>query len=137
MTGLRAALAGLLAVLPGMVSAGPGVPGPDYFKGLYVRVGRDAATPPALIDDLVRLEPRGTGLTLKSCAAADIALTFDPWSEIENLIVGPPATRGLWCLFHNNGQNYPLLTCADEAGTMFTLWPLEDRFDEALDCAGG
>lgn len=129
-----ASLAAVLTLVPLTGAAGPGVPGPDYFNGLYARIGRDGATPPALIDDLVRLEPDGTGLKLKSCAAADVALRFDPWSEIVNLIVAEPAARGLWCLFHNNGDNYPLLTCADEDGRRFTLWPLAERFGEPLSC---
>jgi hypothetical protein len=133
----RAAAAVGLALLAAPASAGPGVPGADYFRGLYERVGREGGDRPRLFDDHVRIVPDGTNLSVTSCDAPPLRLVFDPWSEIVNLLAGEDADGPLWCLFHNNGDNYPILTCRSAAGGAWTLWPVEDGFSDApLDCGG-
>lgn len=106
-------------------------PPPEYFTGVYERVGRDGATPPGLLNDLVRMDPVEGGLAVTVCGARSankplMLLDFDSFGEVQNLLV----SRGgdsvdVWCLYGNNGDNYPLLTCsgAGPGGTMFLLWP--------------
>lgn len=116
----------LALFIAGPALAGPGVPGPDYFSGTYQRVGRDGATPPALIDDLVRIVPLRTSVELTFCEGPPIALGFNASFEQENLMVGPSMGGGVECLFHNNGFNLPILTCRVQDGARFTLWRLAD-----------
>lgn len=133
---MRRAAATLAVVVAGLPAvAGPGVPGADYFTGLYSRVGRDGGNPSGLIDDEVLVMPDGGNLAIEECGGGRTKLVFSPFSEIENLLEGNTAQGWLYCLFHNNGQNYPILTCQAEDGALYTLWPLEDRFaDTSLDC---
>ncbi|WP_192931192.1 hypothetical protein [Gemmobacter serpentinus] len=106
------------------------VPPAEYFTGTYQRVGRDGATPPGLVDDLVRIDPGAAGLELRGCAAGADApaqrLAFDGWGEVPNLLSGGAQDPSLWCLYHNDGNNYPLLNCAAPDGRRFTLWPVPD-----------
>lgn len=113
-----------LALLTSPAFAGPGVPGAAYFAGTYERVGRDSATPPAIVDDRVTITPRGTGLRLEDCAGRDTRMIFFPTMDGENVILGQTDGADFACLFHNNGLNRPILTCRAEAGGVFTLWPL-------------
>ncbi len=120
-----------------VAQAGPGVPGADYFSGLYERVGRGAGDEPRFFNDRVHIVPAEGNLALSSCTAPPLVLAFDPWSEIENLLVGRDGDARMWCLFHNNGDNYPILTCRDDAGGAWTLWPVvEGVSDAVLDCGG-
>lgn len=129
-------VASLLIGVPAAV-AGPGVPGPDYFRGLYERVGRDRMALP--VDDRVRIEPEGDGLSLRACGAAPLSLRFAPWSLGENFLSGQIRSEAgaetLVCQFHNDGNNRPLLTCQSDQGTKLSLWPAGDGFrDGVLDC---
>ncbi|MFZ1468275.1 MAG: hypothetical protein WAT09_04765 [Paracoccaceae bacterium] len=105
-------------------------PPADYFTGVYERVGRDAATPPGLVNDLVRLDPKGDRLSMTVCGGgADqppYLLAFDTIGDVSNLLTGGPDQDRLWCLYGNDGDNYPLLTCAGETGSKFMLWPQPD-----------
>jgi hypothetical protein len=125
---LQAAL--LLSLAPAAV-AGPGTPGPDYFRGLYDRVGRTGAEPSAVIDDRVTIEPAGLGLLMRDCAGQEVRLVFDPWHEAVNFLAGTDGRRQFVCLFHNNGENYPILTCEVSDGARFTLWPRTANFRDA------
>lgn len=113
-----------LACLPAIGSAGPGVPGPAYFAGTYQRVGRDSAAPPVLVDDEVKISVRGAGLRLEDCRGTDTQMVFFPTMDGENVILGRADGAEFICLFHNNGQNRPILTCEADAGGRFTLWPV-------------
>lgn len=118
-------------LLPG-VAAAQDLPPPDYFTGVYERVGRDAGAPAGLVNDRVRLDPdaEGTGLELRHCGRATKApearLAFESFGEVSNLLNGGSADPDFWCLYHNDGNNYPLLTCAAPDGRRVTLWPAPD-----------
>jgi hypothetical protein len=128
------ALAGALAAATPALS-GPGVPGPDYFAGLYERVGRDGMDPPRAINDRVLIEPDGDGLSLVSCAAPALRLRYAPWSLGENFLASLSGGEAFVCQFHNNGENLPLLTCQSDRGARLTLWPVPEGFRTApLDC---
>lgn len=128
-------LAVCLALCPGGALAGPGVPGADWFAGVYERIGRDAGAGP--LDDRVRLVPKGGNLRLTACGAPDLPLGFDPYGLRENAIVSGTGAGALTCLFHNDGYNRPVITCRSEAGARFTLWPVEPGFRTAvLECGG-
>ncbi len=99
----------------------PGTPGPEYFAGVYERVGRDAAG--ALMNDLVTITPDGETLSITGCAGAPLSLSFGPAFEVVNIMTGSQGGDAVECLFHNNGYNYPILTCRSEAGAAVTLWP--------------
>ncbi len=107
-------------------------PPPEYFTGTYERVGRDAAAPPGLLNDVVRLDPVQGGLALTVCGDGPAkgpppVLAFDAVGDVQNLLHGRDAASDLWCLYGNNGDNYPLLTCTSESGARFLLWPEPDR----------
>ena len=119
------------AVAPGPVRAEG--PPPEYFTGVYERVGRDDAAPPGLLNDRVRIDPVEGGLAVSACKTGGeplFVLEFQAFGDVTNLLVSRPGRPGpdLWCLYGNNGDNYPLLTCAsgDGTGTRFTLWPAPD-----------
>jgi hypothetical protein len=116
-------LTAALLLLPSVVRAE--IPSPEYFTGLYERVGRDDAG--GLVNDLVRLDPQGEALLLSSCNAQgeplSVTLRFEPMFEVENILSGSLGQSTLWCQFHNDGQNYAILNCATDAGARFTLWP--------------
>ncbi len=114
--------------------AGPGVPGADWFRGVYERVGRDAA---GVLDDRVHLVPDGVNLRLSACGAPDTGLGFDPYGLRENAMVSGTGAGALTCLFHNDGYNRPVITCRSEEGTRFTLWPVEPGFRTATLTCGG
>jgi hypothetical protein len=127
-----APLAAGLALWAAAAWAGPGVPGAEWFRGVYERVGRDAA---GLLDDRVHLVPEGGNLLLTACGVPDTPLGFDPYGLRENGMVSGTGTAALSCLFHNDGFNRPVITCRSEEGTRFTLWPVEPGFrTAALDC---
>ena len=113
-----------LAVAPVPCLAGPGVPGPAYFAGTYERVGRDSALPPRFMDDRVSITVMGRGLRLEDCAGAETRMFFFPTMDGENVILGQTDGADFACLFHNNGENRPILTCRADAGGLFTLWPV-------------
>lgn len=136
MTGAgRLACVACLLVCGSAALAGPGAPGPDYFRGLYERVGRDGQSLP--VNDRVRIEPDGSALALMSCNAAPLALTFAPWSLGEDFLSAQAGAETLICQFHNDGDNRPLLTCQSDMGAKIMLWPVEGGFrDGVLDCDG-
>ncbi len=105
-------------------------PPADYFTGVYQRVGRDSATPPGLVNDVVRLDPAPGGLALTVCGAGSgqtpFILAFDQIGDVTNLLWGGEGEDELWCLYGNNGDNYPLLTCSSTNESRVTLWPEPD-----------
>ncbi len=109
--------------------AKPGTPGPEYFSGIYERIGR--ATAQALINDRVAISPAGQGVVIRSCAGRPLRMGFGPAFEINNLMTGEQAGVAVECLFHNNGYNRPILTCRAKDGAAFTLWPTTSS---KLDC---
>jgi hypothetical protein len=115
-----------IAFLPLPSASHAEIPSPDYFTGLYERIGRDDAGGP--VNDLVRLDPQGDALALSSCPGPgkplSVTLRFDAMFEVDNFLSGPFGQGTLWCQFHNDGQNYAILHCATEGSGRFTLWPL-------------
>ena len=122
------------ALLLGAGVAGAEVPPPEYFTGVYERVGRDGAVPPGLLNDLVRLDPVDGGLLMRVCGAGPseslLVLRFDEVGDVSNLLTGREGPFQLWCLYGNDGDNYPLLTCTSDGGARFLMWPEPGR-----DCA--
>ena len=126
-------------VLALLLSAGAAMaqtPPADYFTGVYERIGRDDATPPGVVNDLVRLSPAKAGLALSVCGeAADtppVLLVFDRFGDVGNLLSTPEGADWLGCQYFNDMDNYPMLNCHDGKGGRFTLWPVNER---AADCA--
>jgi hypothetical protein len=115
----RAALVLLMAA--GAAQAKPGTPGPQYFSGVYERVGRDNSA--ALLNDQVMISALGAGVVIRACRGAQLRMGFGPAFEINNLMTGARDGVAMECLFHNNGYNRPILTCRAKDGTAFTLWP--------------
>ena len=110
--------------MAGVAGAKTGTPGPAYFAGIYERVGRDNAG--QFLNDLVTITPAGRDLTIAACSGPSIQLGFGPAFEIVNLMSGMQGDDQVECLFHNNGYNYPILTCRTSGGAVFTLWPKEN-----------
>lgn len=125
----RSVEAGLVALIllafPLCAHAKPGTPGPDYFAGIYERVGRTADH--ALQNDLVTIAPNGENLAISACTGAAIHLGFGPAFEIVHLMTGAQGGDLVECLFHNNGYNAPILTCRSAAGAAFALWPSPEK----------
>ncbi len=105
--------------------AGADVPPPDYFAGLYERVGRSGGgVEAALIDDLVRLapDPAGGGLLMSVClpdgapGRAPLRLAFETFAEVPNLLFAQGEGAALFCQFFNDAGNYPILACQTEDG---------------------
>ncbi len=133
---MRAAAAAVMGSLAATVAAAaPDLPEPDYFRGVYERIGRTGAPGSAPIDDRVLIRPEGQNLSVSACGAAPMVLTFDPWPEIDNRLIGISRNDPVFCLFHNNGDNYPIITCRTNTGGAFTLWPVVEGFrDLTLGC---
>lgn len=95
-------------------------PPPDYFTGVYERVGRSAGPSPRLLNDLWRLDPGPEGLRLSPCAAATGApldLRFDRFGDVQNLLSGSGQDgAALWCQYFNDAGNYPMLFCSGDPG---------------------
>jgi hypothetical protein len=121
------ALAALLC-FTGVAEAKPGTPGPQYFSGIYERIGRAGGK---LVDDLVQITPAGQGVVIRACTGPAVRMGFGPAFEINNLMTGAVAGGEVDCLFHNNGYNRPILTCRVHDGGAFTLWPTTR---DVLDC---
>lgn len=117
--------------MAGMAGAKTGTPGPEYFAGTYERVGRDAAA--GLLNDLVRIDPAGTGLKVTACTGDAMDLTFGPAFEVENMMTGIQGADQLTCMFFNNGYNYPIISCRSEGGAAITLWPTTTQ---EMECKG-
>ena len=137
----------LLAFLLAAGAARAELPQPDYFTGIYERVGRSAGPEPALLDDLVRIDPApdGEALELRVCApegapgSAALRLDFTELGDVENLLQGGTGAAALYCQFFNDAGNYPLLACSGGAETgetpaRFMLWAKTDAIPE--DCGG-
>ncbi len=133
-------LARFAALLAGAGPGGAGadVPPPEYFSGLYERVGRSGGgVEAALIDDLVRLvpDPAGGGLLMSVClpegapGRAPLRLAFETFAEVPNLLFAQGEGPALFCQFFNDAGNYPILACQTEDGARYTLWAAPDRSD--------
>ncbi len=114
-------------------------PPPDYFTGVYERIGRTGGTNPGLLNDLWRIDPAPNGsFRLSSCTANSpepaFDLRFTRLGDLENLLEGG-TDGGLWCQFFNDGGNYPLLFCGAEDGRAFQMRVVTD--DRAALCAAG
>ena len=121
--------AAMMVLAAGAVWAKPGTPGPDYFAGQYDYVGRSAGDAPQLTQGAAQIMAQGRDVVIRRCAAPDLVMSFGPAFEIVNLMTGQQVGAGaqgdvVECLFHNNGNNRPILTCTSQAGAAFTLWPL-------------
>jgi hypothetical protein len=109
-------------------------PPPDFFAGRYEAVGRDEASPPALIDASLALAPEGEGLAVTGCGGAAGHLAFEPVFEAGNHLHGIIGRWQVWCQFDSNPDNYPVLTCTSEDGLRLTLWPVMDPATEGPQC---
>lgn len=138
-------LAGLALALAGAAPAGAEPPPPDYFTGVYERVGRSGGAAPQLLNDLWRLDPAPEGgLRLSPCTgpaqSPSLAqspnlpqtLSFTRFGDLDNLL---QSDAGLWCQFFNDGGNYALLSCGAEDGSAFQLRVATD--DRATACPAG
>lgn len=126
-------LALALVLVAGPVAAGPGVPGADWFAGLYERVGRDAEGRP--VNDRVRITGAGDWLTVEACGEPPLALRFLPFSLRENGLGSADGTMA--CLFHTDAGVRPLLTCEDAGLLRLTLWNTGPEFRAGtLECGG-
>ena len=119
--------AAVFVLAAGAVWAKPGTPGPAYFAGHYDFVGRSAGTAPVLQQGAAQIIPQGQDVVIRRCAAPDVVMSFGPAFEMDNLMTGQQGQAGdlVECLFHNNGNNRPILTCTSRGGAAFTLWPLD------------
>ncbi len=107
-------------------AAGAEGPPPEYFAGVFERVGRSGDVPPVLLNDLVRIAPEGQeGLRVMPCAGDDppLILTFDRFGEVSNLLSTPEGQDWLGCQFFNDMDNYPILNCHGGDGSLVTFWP--------------
>lgn len=132
-----AALLAALLAATGATGAGAEMP-PDYFTGVYERVGRSGGgVEAALIDDLVRLgpDPAGGGLLMSVClpegapGRAPLRLAFETFGDVPNLLSAEDGGQALFCQAFNDAGNYPILACQTDAGAKFTLWAAPDRAD--------
>jgi hypothetical protein len=102
-------------------------PSPEYFTGTFERVGRTADVPAHLMNDVVRLDPLpdGTGVMLTRCLTTGpepgLALRYDLFGEVPNLLTGKEGPFEVWCQYFNDYGNYPVLICGSDAGARFTL----------------
>lgn len=119
--------AALLGLTPALAKADRYLPEPDYFTGVYERVGRDGSSPPKLINETVWISPNPTGgLTVAPCVAggeAAFPLKFTELFEATNLLSNNDDANLIGCQFFNNMDNYPILTCFQGRQGRFTLWP--------------
>lgn len=141
-------LARSLLAFAAPASAFADVPPPEYFTGVYQRIGRSSGANPVLLNDLWRIDPAQTGaLHLSPCTrsgntntntntngtATSIGsahdLRFARFGDLTNLLEGD---GGLWCQVFNDGGNYPLLSCGAEDGSAFQMRAVTD--DRASAC---
>lgn len=140
MIGRAAGAPGLVAAAVLAALAGPAAaqtPPPEFFTGLYARIGRAAGAEPALLDDLVRIAPGpGGGLELRVCqpegapGAAPLVLHFTRFGDVTNLLQGGSGADQLFCQFFTDLNNDPILVCSS-AGARFTLTADPARAAEA------
>lgn len=140
---MRGLLLALLLTTPayaeGVLQEGPAdAPPPEFFTGVFERVGRDASDPPGLINDLLRITPtaEGWGLSLRPCDAVEgqdwpLELRHTSFGEVPNILEGKQGETGLWCQYFTDHSNYPVLTCASDQGARFTLWAVTDAREAA------
>src|SRR5690606_5711803 len=93
----------LLALAATAAGAEDRYPDSAFFTGVYERVGRDAQSPPGLIDDLLRIDPaaEGWGLRVSRCIAVDepgwpLDLRHSGYDEVPNILEGRDGPFGLW-----------------------------------------
>lgn len=115
-------------------------PAPEYFRGVFERVGKTGDASPALMNDFVRLDPTPDGaLVLSTCdelpaeTGDAVIFDFDRFGEVPTLLVSRNSSPEMWCQYFNDYDNYPVLTCGGDRGARFTLWAAPDA--EAK-CAG-
>ena len=135
---MKAGAAVLAAALWGAVAAPASAqepPPPDYFTGIYERVGRDGGTPPGLMNDMVRIVAVSGGLEVSACNAGmrstPIVLRHDRFGDVGNLLSTGTDEAWVGCQYFNDMDNYPILNGHDGKGALFTLWPAPDQ-----PCAG-
>ena len=129
----RLALALTLAAAPALADPPP----LGFFTGRYSVTGRDDTSPPALVDGSLYLAPRDGGLAVQTCDGPAGQLGFTTMFEADYLI-GTIGRWELWCIFQNDGNNYPILNnCATEDGVRITLWPAAEPEATAPDCSFG
>ena len=126
------AVVGLLLLAGTTALADDWHPEPNYFTGIYERIGRSDGPGFALINDLVRLspDPTGKGIILTACANSTsdpaVRLIFDAFFEVPNFVTTVGAENPLMCQYFNDAGNYPILNCDTGGGARFTLWAKTD-----------
>ena len=76
--------------------------------------------------------PDGTGVALTRCdspAEAALALRFDRFGDVPNLLSGTDGPFEVWCQHFNDAGNYPILVCGSDMGALFTLVARPDSPD--------
>lgn len=121
------------ALLAALAGPAPAEPPPEYFAGVFERVGRSGDDPPVLFRDHVRLVPEGRDrLRMLPCDAATAAaglkpdglpLVRDRSGEVANLLSTPEGMPWFGCQHFNDMDNYPILACHGDDGSLVTLWP--------------
>ncbi len=118
------------------VAAATDVQGADtfpqaFFTGQYRMIGQSALGP---VDLPLRLDPAGADLGVSLCGEPDGGqLTLPSQTGGDHYLEGRIGTEDVVCDPFMTYENYPLLACYSDTGSLLTLWPGPD-FAAALDC---
>lgn len=103
------------------------VPPLQYFVGEYLVIGRVAGS---LADGMVVATENNERLQLKTDFLGNGWLALnDSQNELTAPLTGEIGNRDLFCLYTNDGDNYPIINCRLEIGGehefdgYLTLWP--------------
>ncbi|MEZ5779902.1 MAG: hypothetical protein R3E44_16225 [Paracoccaceae bacterium] len=107
-------------------------PAPEYFKGRYLIVGTVDAEPPRLVHDQLRLDVDGDELVVSSCKSGAGRLRRGTGFEVPNVYEGDIGDWDVFCEFHNDSSNYPVLLCLSQTGARLTLWSMQDGSADTL-----
>ena len=104
---------------------------PEFFAGQYRMIGTSPAGP---VDQALRLEPAGADLKVVLCGTGDGGrLVMPSQSGGDHYIEGRIGAEEVVCDPFMTYENYPLLACDSDTGSLLTLWPAPD-FAAPLDC---
>lgn len=106
------------------------LPPMGYFAGRYEIVWRAADSAETFIGGHVRMTAEGDRLILSSETVGEGWLARNPSTrEGASPLAGKLGGREMLCLFQNDPDNYPRLTCKTEPGSpegkpgLLTFWP--------------
>lgn len=120
----------LVAAVPVLAQETDGFP-QAVFTGQYRMIGQGAE---GAVDLALRLDPAGAALSVSLCGMADGGqLVLPSQSGGDHYIHGRIGTEDVVCDPFMTYENYPLLACYSDTGSLLTLWPGAD-FAAPLDC---